>query len=527
MIRNYSFIFALACMPTALLSCTEQTEEPNDVKEPIVAVDKLTNGGFEDALNSWNIEGNQDVLSIVDEACEGGKSLKIESESQYSVSLLQELNNIEDGYYDLEFFYKNSGEQDVCNVSVTSQDISKITSLRESEKTWSKGLVKGINVKGGKCQIKISVESENEGWTNFDSFALIKTNKAYNMLKGGDVSELTYIERMGGKFYENGEEKDCFDILQNNGFNIVRLRLYNDPGNPDFSPSNRLPAGVQDETAILALAKRAVEHNMQILLTFHYSDHWTNEEKPHEWKDLDFKTLKDSVYNFTYNFMTRMKEQGTTPQFVSLGNEVNAGFMFPDCEIEKSWTNFGEVINEGYRAIKEVSPDTKVVLHLSDAGNKDVYDWFFGSCAMYNINYDIIGASYYPFWSRKTIEQFTDWANYIHSKYNKDIIIMETGYNWNPTLPEGWNGQLSDNGPYQDIYASSPEGQKKFLLDLFSSMKNCDEGCVSTVMYWDPVMIEVEGVGWELGQDNVVSNTTLFDFKGNALKALDAFKYNN
>jgi arabinogalactan endo-1,4-beta-galactosidase len=46
-------------------------------------------------------------------------------------------------------------------------------------------------------------------------------------------------------------------------------------------------------------------------------------------------------------------------------------------------------------------------------------------------------------------------------------------------------------------------------------------------LYWDPVMIEVPGVGWELGADNVVSNTTLFEFNGNALTSLKAFKYNN
>ena len=46
-------------------------------------------------------------------------------------------------------------------------------------------------------------------------------------------------------------------------------------------------------------------------------------------------------------------------------------------------------------------------------------------------------------------------------------------------------------------------------------------------VYWDPVMIEVPGVGWELGADNVVSNTTLFDFEGHVNEVLDAYKYNN
>ena len=46
-------------------------------------------------------------------------------------------------------------------------------------------------------------------------------------------------------------------------------------------------------------------------------------------------------------------------------------------------------------------------------------------------------------------------------------------------------------------------------------------------LYWDPVFICVSGEGWELGQPNVVDNTTLFDFTGHALPSHDAFDYNN
>jgi len=332
---------------------------------------------------------------------------------------------------------------------------------------------------------------------------------------------------MGGKFYENGQEKDCFDILEANGFNIVRLRLYNDPGNPNFSPSKRLPAGIQNPTDILRLAKRAVAHHMQIQLTFYYSDYWSSEIKTHAWEGISFAALKDSVYTYTYNFMKKMKDQGTTPQYVSLGNESNDGILFPDGQISKSWTNFAALINTGYKAVKDVSPTSKVILHLSDAGGKETYDWFCGSCLKYNINYDVIGTSYYPFWTKRTATQMREWADYISEKYNKDIFIMESGYNWNPTLPSGYAGQLSNNGPYQGIYPSSPQGQKDFLLELHSEIKKVKNGRVIGNLYWDPVMIAVPGVGWELGAPNVVSNTTLFDFSGKALPALDAFKYNN
>ena len=92
------------------------------------------------------------------------------------------------------------------------------------------------------------------------------------ILIGGDISELNYVEQNGGKYYMDGRAQDCISILKQGGFNIVRLRLYNDPGNPGFTPSCRLPKGIEDEADILSLAKRSKAAGMQIQLTFHYSD---------------------------------------------------------------------------------------------------------------------------------------------------------------------------------------------------------------------------------------------------------------
>ena len=152
-------------------------------------------------------------------------------------------------------------------------------------------------------------------------------------LKGGDISMLTLVEDNGGKYRWDGVETDCVKGLAANGFDIVRLRLYNDPGNAAFTPSNRLPKGYQDEEDILGLAKRAKDAGMQIELTFHYSDFWTNGEmqtKPHSWESLTFDQLKKAVYTYTRDFLKRMAAQGTLPEYVSLGNESQAGMLYPD-----------------------------------------------------------------------------------------------------------------------------------------------------------------------------------------------------
>lgn len=184
-------------------------------------------------------------------------------------------------------------------------------------------------------------------------------------------------------------------------------------------------------------------------------------------------------------------------------------------------------MKQGYNAVKAVLPTSQVILHLDDGGNQSKNDNFLGHCQTYAVQLDVIGASYYPFWTGRTVQQIQTWANYESAKFNKKIMIMETGYNWNRTLPDGSAGQLANNGPYQSIYPSSPAGQRDFLYECFNGLKSVNNDNVIGDLYWDPIMIAVPGVGWELGQPNVVSNTTLFDFNGNALPSLNAFKYNN
>ena len=161
---------------------------------------------------------------------------------------------------------------------------------------------------------------------------------------------------------------------------------------------------------------------------------------------------------------------------------------------------------------------------MNAAGDKDLYNWYFGELKNRNTKYDVIGASYYPYWTQKNAAQMREWADYISAKFDKDILIMETGYSWNKTLPDGTPGQLSDNGPYKDF---SPLGQKNYMLELIKEIKQAKDCRILGFLYWDPIFIEVEGMGWELGAKNYVSNTTLFDFSGNRMEVLDAFKYNN
>ncbi len=46
---------------------------------------------------------------------------------------------------------------------------------------------------------------------------------------GADVSFLPQLEAEGKHFYDHGVEKDAIQLLKDNGFNYIRLRLFVDP----------------------------------------------------------------------------------------------------------------------------------------------------------------------------------------------------------------------------------------------------------------------------------------------------------
>lgn len=524
--------YCLCGLVLMLVSCTAKKDDVVSPKEDVL----ITNGSFEDdgsetyTPQGWSVLGDQDVVKVVSGGYVSKYSFNVSGEQAYITILEQEITNIVDGIYDLEFYFKNSGGQNACYVAIETEDEKRtMTSLCVSDNVWTQSFVRGVEIKGGSCKVVFYTDANAGNWTNIDGLELKSGDHKVSFLKGGDISELTYLESMGAKYYDEGQEKDCIEILKSKGFNIVRLRLYNDPGNPNYSPSNRLPADIQNPEDILSLAQRAKAAGMQIQLTFHYSDYWTNgitQNKPHDWEGLSYEDLKSAVYDFTYDFMVKMKAQGTTPEYVSLGNETVGGILYPDGKTD-NFKQLAELFNEGYDAVKAVSAETKVIIHLDDAGNKYKYDWFFDELNRNGGKYDLIGASYYPYWTKRTALEMRKWAEYTIDKFDKDIFIMETGYNWNPVRLNGWEGQLKDNGPYDDVYPSSPQGQKDYLLELFTEIKKEKSGRILGCLYWDPIMIEVPGVGWELGAQNYVGNTTLFDFDGHSLKSFDAFKYNN
>jgi arabinogalactan endo-1,4-beta-galactosidase len=245
-----------------------------------------------------------------------------------------------------------------------------------------------------------------------------------------------------------------------------------------------------------------------------------------------FARLRQLVFERTRDVMQALQRQGTTPQYVSVGNEIEHGMLYPYGQLQGktldgNWQRLGALLQAGYDGVKAVSPSSRVIVHLDDGGNVAKYRHYFDHLRKENVQFDVIGASYYPFWTKRTVAQLTAFAQEITKRYDRDLFVMEAGFNWTPNLPNGYPGQLSDNGPYP-ASMSSPEGQAAFVDELLGALRRTDR--VLGVLYWDPVMIEAPGIGWAVRDadgkagPNVVSNTTLFDFQGRALPVLDTWR---
>ena len=241
----------------------------------------LQDGDFESGnlAANWQTSGNAAADSLLSGGAFSGSYYLQQSNSiPYQVQTFQLVTNLPNGYYKLTAMVQNSGGQNACYISGND----RMTSLPISSQ-WTNTIVRGINVTNGQCLVGICSDDGTGGnWCKADLIQLIKDDIPYTLLKGGDISELTYVEQGGGVFYEtNGVPMDCLQILKNHGCNIVRLRLYNNP-----SPSNSdLPVGIQSPTNILALAARANAQGLQIELTFYYSDGWAN-NIPQAWTNL-------------------------------------------------------------------------------------------------------------------------------------------------------------------------------------------------------------------------------------------------
>lgn len=247
--------------------------------------------------------------------------------------------------------------------------------------------------------------------------------KVKDKILGADISFLPQLESRGMKFSDNGKPGDPIEIMKAHGFNYIRLRIFNHPENPKgYSPGK----GFCDLAHTMAMAKRIKAAGMKFLLDFHYSDYWADpqqQNKPLAWANADFNDLKDSLYNFTVKVMTALKAQGTTPDMVQVGNEINHGMDWPDGGIN-NLDSLAQLIYAGVRGVRTVSPSTIIMLHIALGGQNAEARFFLDNMIARKVPFDVIGLSYYPQWHGTPEDLKNNMAD-LAARYKQQVMVAE------------------------------------------------------------------------------------------------------
>jgi arabinogalactan endo-1,4-beta-galactosidase len=242
---------------------------------------------------------------------------------------------------------------------------------------------------------------------------------------GADISWVQQQEANGIRWTDDGEQKDIFPILNDHGFNWIRLRIFVSPR----AEGGYSKEGFCDLEYTLQMARRVKAAGMRLLLDFHYSDTWADpahQTKPAAWRDLHGKDLEKAVSDHTRDVVSALKRQGTLPNMVQIGNEISHGMLWPDGKVweTKDWEAFCGLIKAGITGVREVDPSVRIMIHLASGGDNAKSRGFLDRILKHDVDLDIIGQSYYPQW-HGTLDDLKSNLTDLAQRYEQPIIVVE------------------------------------------------------------------------------------------------------
>jgi arabinogalactan endo-1,4-beta-galactosidase len=329
---------------------------------------------------------------------------------------------------------------------------------------------------------------------------------------GADLSYVNEMEDCGAVYrdFEN-RIRDVYDIFSEVGANLVRYRLWHNPTWTDYSNLADVKKAI----------RRAKDRGLYVLLDFHYSDTWTDpghQQIPAAWLPLidDTPALAQKLYDYTYQVLDELHNEGLTPDIVQIGNEINAMILQDGDPVSPiDWNRNSTLLNKGIDAVRDISEEInqniEIMLHIAQPENG--HRWFEQATNAGVIDYDWIGLSYYPTWSEYKVSDISHALKDLTFKFEKKVMIVETAYPFTSENVDNANNPLTATSEYP----ASKRGQLDFLMDLTREVKS---GNGSGIVYWEPAWVSTEcGTLWAESGSHW-DNATLFDFSGRPTKGI-------
>lgn len=309
---------------------------------------------------------------------------------------------------------------------------------------------------------------------------------------GGDISMLPMYEQHNS-YYKDVQGKKINNLLtwfvEECGWNTFRVRLFVNPVRKAKGVTD--PSVCQDLAYVTALGKRIKDAGAYFMLDFHYSDEWvdaTHIQAPAAWQGASDEAMADSLGAYTRRVLTTLKEAGATPDLVQVGNEIMYGLcgisVHPYEKAGDNWEGYIRLLKAGCNAVRELCPDAQIIIHTDRPTNNAYNLYYYTKLIKAEVDYDIIGLSYYPF-----------WHGYLTPEQNSNNLVSSIGYlkDWFPDKPVqivecAYNFQYwpssGVNTNTQNIWKCSVAGQYNFVKDLVDALKPLDN--VTGISYWFP-----------------------------------------
>jgi arabinogalactan endo-1,4-beta-galactosidase len=373
--------------------------------------------------------------------------------------------------------------------------------------------------------------------------------RAFNYLRdelilGADLSladnfrDRKYFVHPNPSLRDMGAGPHLFDVVKDRGMEFIRLRIWNEPRN-ERTGELRTPA-MQGPERSLEVARWVKERDLQLGIDFHYADSWADpgkQPKPRGWAQLEFDALVTALHDFTYDYLRRLVEQGTTPEKVAIGNEIINGFLWgsgsagviaaagPDATVnppyfrdqaevyqaqpggrilwqywgsddpeerrryEEAWDRFATLVAAGIAAVREASPETRIELHTivgSGSGGRsgldqtmEFWDQLLTRVKTKGHEPDVLAISYYAEW-HGTVEQLDRNLHTIATTYPQyDVNIAETAYPASGDTPQP-----------NSTFPRTVQGQADAIQRVFQAANDVVDNRGVGVLLWEPASFQ-------------------------------------
>lgn len=249
-----------------------------------------------------------------------------------------------------------------------------------------------------------------------------------------------------------------------------------------------------------------------------------SQDIPSVWATQNIAIMTESIKDYSQNVLQELVLQDTPPAIVQIGNETNNGMLWPLGQVYngsgESWDNYVQLTKAAITGVQLASPESKVMIH--HAGIEGA-DYFYNQLISRNVNFDIAGLSYYPWWHNNDID-FIENQLQSFASISQKIMIVETAYPFTLNWDDNTNNIVGLQDQLIATYPATPAGQRTFMLRIHNMIKNLPDDKGLGYCYWAPDWVAYDinsssstnGSSWE--------NLALFNFNHEVNTAVEIYE---